>query len=93
MHAEHADYSEMNDLSGHMIGCAIIRREGAQQKASQSRSISFGKPRLAIKRVARGLPTAPHHQRVLRASPSCICAKILPSPAAPEPAKATRGRM
>jgi hypothetical protein len=38
---------------------------------------NFGKQRWAIKRVAYGLQTSPVHLRALRASASCICAKIL----------------
>jgi hypothetical protein len=83
MHAEHADSSEMNALSGHMIGCTTKGAKAHDKKASWSGSISLGKPRLAIKRVAHVLRTAPHHPRVLRASPSCICVKILPWPATP----------
>ena len=55
MHAEHADNSEMTGLSGHIIGCATIARQGARQKTSWSVCISFGKPRLVIKRVAHGI--------------------------------------
>jgi hypothetical protein len=55
MHAEQADNSEMNDLSGHLIGCETIRRKGARQKTSCSAGISFGKLRIAIKRVSHGI--------------------------------------
>jgi hypothetical protein len=51
MHAKHADNSELNDLSPHMIGCATITRQGARQ-TSWSVRILIGKPRLAIKHIA-----------------------------------------
>ena len=55
MHAKHADNSEMNGLSGHIIGCVTITCKGARQKTSWSVCISFGKPRLAIKGLAHGI--------------------------------------
>jgi len=45
-------------------------------------SILFGKPRLAIKGVPHVYELRWYYLRVLRASPSCICAKILSWPAA-----------
>ena len=41
MHAKHADKSEMNELSGWVIGCAYFID-----------LLDFGEPRMAIERVA-----------------------------------------
>ena len=55
MHAEHADNSEVNDLSEHMIVLCSNKAPRLITKASWSVSISFGKPGLEIKRVAHGV--------------------------------------
>ena len=43
MHTEHADVARLNDLSGQVIGLPLCLL------------LNFGKPRLEIKRVVRGL--------------------------------------
>jgi hypothetical protein len=55
MHAEHADNSEVNDLSEHTIVLCSNKAPRLITKASWSVSISFGKPCLEIKRVAYGV--------------------------------------
>jgi hypothetical protein len=57
MHAEHADNSEVNELSGRVI---VLCNKKRQRTPSWSAGISFklihlGKLRLSIKRVAHGL--------------------------------------
>jgi hypothetical protein len=77
MHAEHADNSEVNDLSEHTIVLCSNKAPRLITKASWSVSTSFGKPCLEIKRVAYGVRTAPRHQSVLRATPSSFALRFL----------------
>jgi hypothetical protein len=74
MHAKHADNSEPNDLSGHMIEFATVPPKAhdkdilvgedfdwqARASGSNALPMAYGPRRVSL--------------RVLHASPSCICA-------------------
>jgi hypothetical protein len=62
MHAEHADASELNELSGsayevRAAGLSAVKATGLRLCLL----LNFGKPRLEIKRVAHGVSAAPDH--------------------------------
>ena len=73
MHAEHADKSELNELSGRVMGCAftVLSALGFLEKVHENV-------------LSQEIRAAGLHLRVLRASPFCIRDMILSWPAAPQ---------